>query len=302
MTFHTGLSRDGPALLVRDLLREETLEDLSLIAKLAPDIVALQNVDFDHDQYAASLIQERLRELGHAMPHRFTARPNTGIDSGFDLDRNQRLGEPRDMLGYAEFAGQGGMLILSRFPVRERQSKDLSAALWRDEGAQNLPAGNYFSNQELDVLPLHSVGAWDVQIETPDGPIHVLTTHASTPAFDGPEDRNGLRNAAQLTFWRRYIEQSKINNAPFVLLGTLNNDPTAGEGLKPALNALLGHELLQNPVRPEPTALWSSGLSLQVDYILASRGFGIRAAKVERAFDGAGASRHFPVWVDVIWQ
>ncbi|SDW75159.1 endonuclease/exonuclease/phosphatase family protein [Litoreibacter albidus] len=306
MSYHTGLSRDGPALLVRDLMDGKARDDLARVAALAPDIAVLQNVDYDHDLIAVSLIQKALADLGHAMPHGFTARPNTGRDSGIDLDRNGKLGEPRDMLGYGQFAGQGGMLLLSRFPLVADGTTDLSQLLWRDAPMPDLPADEYFAAPVLDVLPLHSVGAWDVGVETPRGVLRVLTSHATTPVFDGPEDRNGLRNAAELRFWRHYIEQPQIADAPFVLLGTFNSDLDAGEGHKPPLRALLQHPLLTDPeptwAGDKMTAHWSNGLQLRVDYVLPSRRLGVRAAKVERTPQTDSVSRHYPVIVDVVWQ
>ena len=306
MTYHTGLSRDGPALLVRDLMAAKADVELRPIAHLAPDIVVLQNVDFDHDRIAAHLIQTRLAGMGHEMPFSYTARPNTGIGSGADLDRNGKLGEPRDMLGYGRFAGQGGMLLLSRFPLVDGQARNLSDVLWRDQETPDLPAGGFFPDAVLAVLPLHTVGAWDVVIQTPKGPLRVLTSHASTPAFDGPEDRNGLRNAAELRFWRRHIEQPALQQMPFVLLGTLNNDPSGGEGHRAAIQSLLNHDALQDPHRTDAnggiTAEWAFGLALRVDYVLPSRRLRVRAAKVERTPQSSGESRHYPVWVDVTLQ
>ena len=306
MTYHTGLSRDGPGLLVRDLMSNEADADLSRIADISPDIVVLQNVDFDYDQIAVRLIQQQLADMGHEMAHSFTARPNTGIDSGFDLDRNGKLGEPRDMLGYSDFAGQAGMLLLSRFPFAAKGTKNLSRTLWRDQEQPGLPADRFYSEDTLAVLPLHSVAAWDVAIKTPSGPLRILTSHVTTPAFDGPEDRNGLRNAAELRFWRHYIERPEFLNIPFVLLGTLNNDLEGGEGQKPALQGLLGHHLLQDPKPTHTdgmiTAEWSNGLALRVDYVLPSHRLGVRAAEVERTPQSSDGSRHYPVWVDIVWK
>ena len=114
----------------------------------------------------------------------------------------------------------------------------------------------------------------------------LLTLAATPPVFDGPEDRNGLRNAAELRFWRHYIEQPQIADAPFVLLGTFNSDLDAGEGHKLPLRALLQHPLLTDPeptwAGDKVTAHWSNGLQLRVDYVLPSRRLGVRAAKVER--------------------
>lgn len=307
MTFNTGLSRDGPGLLVRDLMGEEPDADLKRLAALSPDIAVLQNVDYDHDHIVLGLIQARLAALGHEMPHAFTSRPNTGIDSGFDLDRNGKLGEPRDMLGYGRFAGQGGIVVLSRFEIVENDVYDLSGVQWRDEDAAALPAGNYFPDALLARMPLHSVAAWDVAIRTPKGLLRLLTADASPPAFDGPEDRNGLRNAAELRFWSRYINTHHLADQRFVLLGTLNNDPSGGDGHKRAINQLLGHTALQDP-KPmsdgnSVTADWPDrNLALRVDYILPSHRLGVRAAGVERAPQAADGTRHYPVWVDIVWE
>ncbi|WP_139229780.1 endonuclease/exonuclease/phosphatase family protein [Litoreibacter janthinus] len=306
MNFHTGLSRDGPGVLVRDLLANPENPDLASVAALRPDIAVFQNVDYDFDRVALGLIQKSLSLMGHPMPHAYTTRPNTGVDSGYDLDRNGKRGEPRDMLGYGRFTGQGGMALLSRFPVEAGTARNLTDMLWRDASQQGPPANGYFTPGELAVLPLHSVSAWDVTVHTPNGPLRILTSHASTPAFDGPEDRNGLRNAAELQFWESYIAQVEDEQVPFVLMGTLNNDPMAGEGHKQAIENLLNHPSLQDP-RPthagEPeTALWANGLSLRVDYVLPSHGLGVRAAAVEWAPQSPEGSRHYPIWVDVVWQ
>ena len=306
MTFHTGLSRDGPGLMVRDLMADAADTDLRQLVAIAPDIVVLQNVDFDYDGIAVRLIRQRLADLGHEMPHIFVTRPNTGIDSEFDLDQNGKLGEPRDMLGYGRFSGQGGMLLLSRFPLVAGQAKNLSHMLWRDQDAPGLPVDGYYSDDVLAVLPLHSVAAWDVTIETPSRPLRILTSHASTPAFDGPEERTGLRNAADRRFWRRYVERLDDQEAVFVLLGTLNNDPGNGEGHKPDIDNLLKSPAVQDPFADQPGTLisaeWTSGLALRGDYVLPSHRLGVRAAKIERAPRTATGSLHYPVWVDIFWQ
>lgn len=305
LTYNTGLSRDGPGLLVRDLLREDPLIALRRLAAAKPDIAVLQGVDYDHDHIALRLIQERLKALGLDLPYDFIRRPNTGVDSGQDLDRNGKLGEPRDMLGYGRFVGQGGLAVLSRFPIDQAGSRDLSSVLWRDQPQPELPqrAGDpFFTDATLEVLRLHSVAAWDVAIDTPFGPVRLLTSHASTPVFDGPEDRNGLRNAAELRFWAVYIS-ALAPDTRVVLAGDFNNDLAAGEGLKPALRGLLTHPRLQDPVAAKTaTAEWASGLGLHVDYVLPSHHFGVVAAQVDSAPLTQDGPRHHPVWVDLTWK
>lgn len=322
MTYNADLSRKGPGLLVRDLERFDDAKlkrTVSLIVDLAPDVLALQSIDFDHGLVALGLLQERLKEAGHEMPHHFAVAPNSGISTGFDLDRDGRLDTARDRQGYGLFAGQGGMAVLSTLPIDAEASVDHSALLWRDLEGATLPP-DYFKEQELSTLRLHSVGAWDVAIRTPDGVVRVLVTQTAPPVFDGPEDRNGLRNSDQIKFWVNHIDN--IASQDFVLVGGLNNDPVDGEGLKPELSRLLAHRSVQDVApstsfglvddadhrgRPEQdTVDWGRDIgSLRVDYVLPSASLDVAAAAVERdqsAGEAGDITAHKPVWVDVFWK
>ena len=35
--------------------------------------------------------------------------------------------------------------------------------------------------------------------------VHFLVSHPTPPVFDGPEDRNGTRNADEIRFWADYV-------------------------------------------------------------------------------------------------
>lgn len=306
MSFDSGLSRKGPGLLVRDLMRDKDKQIKAVvdrIVRLQPDVLALQSVDYDYDGIAAGLLKDELTKAGHPMPHHFLAAPNTGVPTGFDLDRNDRLGEARDAQGYGQFRGQGGMVLLSRYPLIETQ--DFSALIWAEQPDAQLPDG-YFSQLEADMLRLHSVGAWDVTVDTPSGALHVLISKAGPPVFDGPENRNGLRNADEIAFWTSYIETL---SKPFVILAGLNNDPVQGEGLKPALLDLLESDAVADP-KPASEAFgtatvnWDFG-KLRVDYVLPSSALGVHASGVDWLAtepDATYGSRHRPVWVDVFWK
>lgn len=319
MTYNADLSRKGPGLLVRDLTKFEDPKlraTLEWIAALKPDVLALQDVDYDHEHVALGLIQLRLDELGHALPHKFARAPNTGVATGIDLDRDGKQDTARDRQGYGLYAGQGGIALLSRYPFQEAKALDFSQMLWRDLPGADLPDG-YFSDDELDVLRLHSVAAWQVPVSLPDGVVQILTTQTAPPVFDGPENRNGLRNADQLRFLAARVEQ--MGQVAFVVMGGLNNDPFDGEGLKPALRELLDNPLVQDP-RPEAgsgsivdahhsgppeldTVDWGRDIgSLRVDYILPSAGLRVTAAAVERHHPSgqiADLPSHKPVWVDI---
>ncbi|MEM6595786.1 MAG: endonuclease/exonuclease/phosphatase family protein [Pseudomonadota bacterium] len=300
--------------MVRDLIRFEDellVATLTRIALLKPDILALQSVDYDHQGIALSLIQSRLEALGHPMPHAFALPPNTGISTGFDLDRDGKLDTARDRQGYGLFRGQGGLALLSRYPIRRDLARDHSDVIWAEVEGSEVPK-TYFSAGELGVLRLHDIGAWHVPVALPSGDIEILIAQTGPPVFDGPEDRNGLRNSDQIAFWHREIMRQ---TGPFVLMGGLNNDPVDGEGLKPALLSLLDAAALQDPEPKAPgregddaldTVDWGRDIgSLRVDYILPSAGLRVAASGIERGQETGDLgpwTAHKPVWVDLMLE
>src|SRR3546814_2051983 len=114
---------------------------------------------------------------------------------------------------------------------------------------------SYYPDATWAQLRLSSKSHWDVQIETPTGTVHLLASHPTPPVFDGPEDRNGARNADEIRLWREYISPGDKPwlcddagrcggldaDARFVIAGDLNNDPTDGDGRHEAIVELLEH-------------------------------------------------------------
>lgn len=297
-TYNTELTREGPGLLLRDILRgdAQVLAVAQVVARNAPDVILLQGADYDHDLLAAKALQTRIAGLGHDLPHVFAFAPNSGVPTGFDLNGDGRSHGPEDAHGFGRFAGQGGMVLLSRLPIAG--GTDHSGRLWADM-VDPAPVVAAWGGGGM-VLRLASVGHWDVRVLGPDGkPLTLVGFHATPPVFDGPEDRNGLRNQDQLGA----IEQGIDGHAgPFVLLGDANNDPDKGEGRKPAINALLDHPRLQDPLVGQPTVDWRKiGLGwMRVDYVLPSTDLTVVAAGRDMAPPAAQASRHRLVWVDVM--
>jgi Endonuclease/Exonuclease/phosphatase family len=296
---------------------------IRVLTALDADAILLTAFDYDRGGVALGLLADRLAEAGVSYPHQFAFRPNTGLQTGFDVDRNGRVGDPRDAQGFGLYAGHGGMAILSRLPVDAGQARDFSDYLWRD-----LPGGLGSDPPELaTVQRLASTGFWDVPLITPEGPLHLLAWHASPPVFDGPDDRNGRRNHDEAAFWRLFLDGSlpvPAPKAPFVLLGDGNLDPADGDGLREGMAALLTHPALQDPLpkgthgRTEPqhagdpaldTSLYLDIGGLRLDYVLPSAELTVTGAGVfwpassdPLLADLTAASRHFPVWVDVFLQ
>ncbi len=300
----------------------------AVIAQAGADVIVLQGVDHDLDLHALTALRDAVAGHGMTYPHIFALRPNTGRPTGQDMDGDGRLGEPEDRHGYGAFSGQGGMAILSRFPIDRESARDFSALLWADLPGALLPVvdgASFPSAPAQAALRLSSVGHWVVPVILPSGPLHLLTFHANAPVFDGPEDRNGRRNHDELRFWSLYMDGAfgPAPSARFVVLGAANLSPSEGEGRKDALHALLSDPRLQDPrprrsgpVAPDPARPADPALDTvdwphpgpgprRTDYVLPSSDLRVLAAGVHWPAQGPAreqalaASRHRLVWVDV---
>jgi hypothetical protein len=321
-TWNVALDRKGPGLLVKDLAEGEPQVQavVRVLAELQADVVLLTSVDYDRGGVALGLLAERLAAAGADYPHRFALRPNTGLQTGFDVDGNGRTGDPRDAQGFGLFSGNGGMAVLSRLPIEAGAARDFSDFLWRD-----LPGSLSDDTPDLAAVQrLATTGFWDVPVMTESGPLHLLAWHATPPVFDGPEDRNGRRNHDEATFWRLFLDGAlpmQPAEAPFVLLGDGNLDPADGDGRREGITGLVDHPAVQDPLprgrhgRAEPdhdgdpaldTVIYEDLGGLRLDYVLPSSGLAVTKSGVLWPApddplwpDLQAASHHFPVWVDV---
>lgn len=337
-TFAAPLSADGPGLLLRDILggkNPQIAAIAAIISHVDPDILLLTDFDYDAGGAALAAFAELLSAKGAGYPHRFARRPNTGLATGLDMDGNGRLGEARDAQGYGRFAGDGGMAILSRFPIDEDDLRDFSDLLWRDLPGATLAAyadGSPFPSSQVQAAQRLSTSAhWVVPIIVGSRSISLMAYAATPPIFDGAEDRNGLRNRDELQFWRHYLDGAfgPSPDKAFVLIGDTNLDPFDGEGHNDAMSALLSDPRFQD-LRPasagaiaeadaghlgDPatdTADWpaESAGNLRISYVLPSTdlrvtGSGVfwpapmDAAAALLGDDGLAAGRHRLVWVDI---
>ncbi|MBL8561040.1 MAG: endonuclease/exonuclease/phosphatase family protein [Gemmobacter sp.] len=324
-TWNVDLARQGPGLLVEDLLGArpdpQVQAVIAGIVALDADVLLLTGIDHDARQVALTALADRLAAAGAPYPFRFTAPPNAGHPTGLDLDRNGKLGQPRDAMGYGAFRGQGGMALLSRLPLGP--ATDYTGFLWADLPGHLMPADT--PAPERAGQRLSSVNHWQVPVQLPGGgQLAVLAFAATPPVFDGPEDRNGRRNHDEAAFWLRLMEGAlpfPAPRPPLVLMGDANLDSADGDGRPQALRALLSGPALQDPAprgshgrseaahQGDPaldTAFYAKGVGgLRVDYVLPSAGLRVSGAGVLWPADGAlaetlaQASRHRPVWVDV---
>lgn len=333
-TFNTELQRDGPGLLLRDILRGDDPQVLAVLAVLGhakADIIALQGIDWDYDGQAVTALTNALRAQGLDYPYHYAPPPNRGRATGIDLNGDGRRGGPEDAQAYGAFLGEGAMAVLSRFPIETPAAQDLSDTKWRDLPLAELPTHRdgtpYPSEKAQNVQRLSSGGHWIVPIELPDGKtLTLMTYHAAPPVFDGPEDRNGLRNRDETRFWQWYLD-GLFGPAPderFVIAGDANLDPVDGDGRREAILGLLADQRVQDPRPASPGAAlapdqghagpdaldtvdWQDRPGrLRVSYVLPSVDIKVRDAGViwpapadPLAISVRTASRHRLVWVDV---
>ena len=302
-TYNAELTRDGPGLLLRDIVRGEDAQVaavVQVIKQADADVLLLTGVDFDYNLVALTALNSVLG--ANAYPRLFALPPNSGMATGLDLDGNGRRGDARDAMGYGRFAGAEGMAILSRVPLGD--VTDLSTLLWRDlpnHIAPDLPP------DIAAIQRLSTTGHWIVPL--PDTGLTLLAWSATPPVFDGPEDRNGRRNHDEAALWLRLLDgdlQVPAPTGPYVAMGTANLDPVDGDGRNDALLALLARtQDVATGDTADFTARNGPG-NLRVDYVLPSLDLAVHASGIiwpppEDPFAAVvtAASRHRLVWVDV---
>ena len=314
-SYNTELKRRGPGLLLRDILsgKDEQVQAVTgIIAHISPDIVLLNSFDYDYENVALNAFADLLASHGAPYPHRFALPPNTGLRTGLDMDGDGQTGGPRDAQGYGQFTGQGGMAILSRYPINTALVQDFSALAWVDFPKALLPSvkGAPFPSEQAQAAQrLSTTGHWVVPVALNGGVLNLMAFHATPPVFDGNEDRNGRRNHDEVRFWTAYLDgelEAKPDGAPFVILGDANLDPYDGDGRGEAMQGLLAHPMLQD-VAPKSQGAASASLTqagantdhrndpatdtadwkdvdgpgnMRVDYVLPSRDLTITASGV----------------------
>lgn len=331
-TYNTELGRDGPGLLVRDITSGKDKQVgavVAVIARNAPDVIALQGIDWDLDNRALTALQTVLTNAGHPMPFSFSARPNSGLRTGLDMNGDGYLGDPEDAQSFGRFTGWRGIAVLSRFPIQTDAVRNLSDVLWKDVPDAEPPLkpdGTIFPSEAAWAEQrLSNTGHWIVPIDLDDGrTLSLLTFQAAPPVFDGPEDRNGLRNAAEILMWRHVLDGhfGEVPKNP-VIAGGANLDPVDGDGRHTAIQTLLSDARLQDslPISPGAEAApdeghqgenaldtvdWPRVGRLRVDYVLPGAEWKITGSGVDWPIEAEAAklvdeaSRHRLVWVDVI--
>lgn len=241
----------------------------AIIRAVDPDVILVNEFDFGEGNDRAFVANY----LGGGWPFSFIAPSNTGLPTGVDLDGDGIVGEEagtferaRDSHGFGTFEGQYGMVVLSKHEIDVGGVRTFRTFRWKDMPGARLPTrpdgSPFYADEALAVLRLSSKSHWDVPVRVAGTIVHLLASHPTPPVFDGPEDRNGARNADEIRFWADYVSGADYirddaggrgglpDGAHFVIAGDLNADPVDGESVPGAVRQLTGHPRLNASVIP----------------------------------------------------
>ncbi len=280
-TVNGSLYRDAAGVLAAELEAGESKQAkqlAALIQIIRPDILLVNEIDYEADHRAVeafrkiylahdqvTLQNETTQALDY--PYFYAGPVNTGVNSGIDLGSDGKLNGLDDNWGFGRYEGQYGMVVLSRFPIQTNKIRSFQKFRWSQLTDAKQPivpetGKPYYSDPAWQALRLSSKSHWDVPIDVAGKELHILASHPTPPAFDGPEKRNGCRNHDEIRLWVDYLSggdaaHTLVDDAglrggldatvPFVLLGDLNSDPTDGSGYADAIRSLLQHPRVTDP-------------------------------------------------------
>ena len=298
-TFNVSMFRDTEGELASDLAdpgddaQDVEVRNVAEIIQLQrPDVLLLNEFDYDAEGTALERFQDNFLSIGQRgadpidYPYAVAFPSNTGVPSGYDLNNNGSVGTSGrpygdDSFGFGVFPGQYAFALLSRYPIDLDDIRTFQLFRWADMPGARLPDDpgtaaptDWYSDEELEVFRLSSKNHVDVPVEVDGRTVHVLASHPTPPVFDGPEDRNGKRNADEIRFWADYVSPGKRSRyiyddegehgglrpgAPFVIMGDLNADPADdGSVVEGAARQVTEHPFVRDPLPASEGAVQAS--------------------------------------------
>ena len=225
-TFNASLNRNEAGELIADLSTGDDAQARNvaeIIQRAAPDILLVNEFDYDAEGTAAALFQDNYLSVSQNgagaidYPHVYVVPSNTGIASGLDLNGDGEVGGPNDAYGFGFFEGQYGFVIYSQHEIDAANIRSFQEFLWTDMPGNLLEAETADSAALTELLDaeaqagfrLSSKNHVDVPVIVEGEVVHVLAAHPTPPVFDDPAyDLNGKRNADEIRFWADYVENA----------------------------------------------------------------------------------------------
>ncbi|OUD16292.1 endonuclease/exonuclease/phosphatase family protein [Thioflexithrix psekupsensis] len=363
-TFNVSLARQEMGALLRELEtpQHEQLQKLAAIIQwIRPDVLLLQEIDYDEKGRALSLFNQHY--LNHSQyqqspidyPYQCVFPSNTGIAVDYPPEEKLAGELYYPTFGFGHFAGQYAFALLSKYPLLTRQQRRFQYFLWRDMPEPLLPTINdsdkaaFFTQKLWPRFRLSSKNHVDIPVVLPCRTVHLLLSHPTpplshvlSPAF------NACRNHDEIRLWHDYLLPERsgylyddqgtygglLAGESAVIMGDLNADPNAGDGIRRGIRALLQHPRLHAEVA---TGRWiprsrggqthaaqrsslpfsrlyfarahTASWGLRADYVLPSDDLSVRASGVfwptldQAEFAWVAhdvSSDHRLVWVDVL--
>lgn len=287
-TFNASLNRAVQGELIADLSATTDTQAQNvaeIIQRTRPDVLLINEFDYDEDDVAVDLFQDNYLSVSQnganaiEYPYRMGFPSNTGIVSGFDLNKDGVTSQPGDIgtaayandsWGFGFFPGQFGFAVYSMYPIDVEGIRTFQHFLWQDMPDALLPVDpangqSYYSAEILAEFRLSSKNHVDVPIEVGQKTVHFLISHPTPPVFDGPEDRNGTRNHDEIRFWADYVSPGNHSSyiyddaggtgglepgSMFVIAGDQNSDSFDGDSVAGSAQLLLEHPLVNTKTTP----------------------------------------------------
>ena len=266
-SYNVALFRDKEGQLETDLKSGEVqqIQNIaSVIQHVRPDVIALMEFDYDASGILLNYFQQNyLSKSQHGenpIQYSFTisVASNTGVLSNQDLNNDGKIELPQDAYGFGRYEGQYAFALLSKYPLDTTQIRSFQKFLWTEMPDAKQPSNEdgspYYNKEAWSVFRLSSKNHIDIPIQMPNGKtIHTILAHPTPPVFDGPEDRNGLRNFDEIRLLKDYVSGENYlkddkgkkgglkNGNSFVIMGDLNADPIDGDSYPGAIDQLLSH-------------------------------------------------------------
>ncbi|MEO2265876.1 endonuclease/exonuclease/phosphatase family protein [Pseudoalteromonas sp. YIC-656] len=279
----------------------------TIIQQVRPDVILLNEFDYTENwRENVALFQRNYLGVAHGdlqpieYTYSYSAPVNTGVPSEFDFDGDgKKTAKAGDAYGFGFYPGQYGMVLLSRYKIDEASVRSFMHLKWHTQQGSKMPMLDgqpFYDQQTWQAARLSSKSFWDIPIDVNGNKVHVLASHPTPPVFDGPEDRNGLRNFAEIKLLADYIsaqspayviddkgQQGGIEqNSRFIIVGDLNAAPQGEKARPEAINQVLHHEAVNASLIPaskgaahsEDTSYakyYTASWRARADYVLPSK-------------------------------